>query len=475
MTERAIKKMTDGGFRLAKSVEDDNWPSELEEIIACSFDGVLVADGTGYVLFANKAYERNTGIRLEDIVGHDIAELINPVWMPESVVLLTIEAGKTVSLNQFTQHKRHIVVTGTPIFDDNGGIKLVVVNTRDISEIYEMREELTKAKEMERLYYRQQESESEGPGKDHIVVLNAKMREIYRLARRICNFDTTVLIIGDSGTGKELVARFLHEQSDVRKDKAFVAVNCGAIPANLLESELFGYADGAFTGVVKGGKAGLCEKADGGTLFLDEIGELSEEMQVKILRVLETKCITRVGDSEEKHLNLRIVAATNRDLQKEVEEGRFREDLFYRLNVVTLHLPPLRERRDEIAPLALMFIQRFNSAYKLNKKFSYEVLRELEEYPWPGNIRQLKNVVEHMVVVSSDEYLHLNDVPWLGPEYDQGSDESENKSLREMMDGYEKSILQRSRKKYQSTRKMAKALKTDQSTIVRKLKKYGIT
>ncbi|MCB6992082.1 sigma 54-interacting transcriptional regulator [bacterium 210820-DFI.6.37] len=456
--------------------EHDELLAELQEIIEGSFDGLLVTDGEGNVLLANHSYERNTGIKLEDIVGHNVGELINPVWMRNSVATLAIEQRKTISMHHTTQHGKNIIVTGTPIFDDNETVKMVVVNTRDMSEIYALREELQKTKERELHYKERLENEEKDISiNGEIVIANNRMREIYQLASKICNFDTTVLITGSSGVGKELVARYIHNESSLRKDKPFIAVNCGAIPENLLESELFGYEEGAFTGAAKGGKKGLFEAADGGTIFLDEIGEITPSLQVKLLRVLEDRAVVRVGASEQIDLDIRVIAATNKDLNKMVSDNQFREDLFYRLNVINLKIPSLSERKDEIIPLALKFIKQFNRHYGLNKKLSYEVIKELEEHEWPGNIRQLKNVIESMIVISNDDYIGLDDVPWISlPNTGRDTGENGEKSLQSMLDEYEKSILLRAKKKYGSSRKIGDFLKVDQSTIVRKMKKYGI-
>ena len=294
------------------------------------------------------------------------------------------------------------------------------------------------------------------------------MRRIYDLTEKICNFNATVLITGESGVGKELVARSLHDKSIMRKDKKFVAVNCGAIPENLLESELFGYVEGAFTGAVKGGKAGLFEVANGGTVFLDEVGELSLDLQVKLLRALESRTITRVGSSEEIPLDINVVAATNRDLEKAVADGIFRDDLYYRLNVISIEIPPLRERKDEIAPLALKFVKQYNKQYGIDKKLKYEVIRELEEYDWPGNIRQLKNVIERMVVVSDGDYIEIPDLPWHDSEQHSES-YNEQLSLQGQLNEFEREILKKAKEKYGSSREIGKALKVDQSTIARKL------
>lgn len=450
----------------------------LEEVIEGSFDGILVTDGDGNVLIMNQSYVRNTGIQREELLGRNVRELINPVWMKNSVVLLAIEQRQSVSFHHTTKNAKDIIVTGTPLFDDDGEIKMVVVNTRDISEIYELREELLKAKKMEKYYLEQINGEvviKLNSCGEEIVVVNARMQEIYALTRKVAPFDATVLIGGESGVGKELIAKYLHYKNPRRNTKPFIAVNCGAIPEELLESELFGYVEGAFTGAIKGGKAGLIEAADGGTLFLDEIGEMSLNLQVKLLRALETRTIVRVGASKPIAVDIRVVAATNRNLLDKIEDGSFREDLYYRLDVICIEIPPLRERVDEIAPLALKFINRFNKEYGQEKKLTYEVIKEFEHYSWNGNIRQLKNVIENMVIVSNSDYLQLNDIPWLAGEYEKRiAVQNREETMAEALARVEKHILKEAKAKYGSTRKIAKALDMDQSTVVRKFKKYNI-
>lgn len=467
MTDKNSNKILDVSTKLPF----DDFKSVIEE----SFDGILVGDAKGIVLYANEAYERNTGIKLESIVGHDIRELINPVWMKTSALLLVLEKRTSVSLEHSTQNNKRIIVTGTPIFNEDGRIRLVIVNVRDISEIYHLKQDLNSVKKTVELYREQVSSNGGIEDENGVVVVNDKMREIYRLTERICNFNATVLITGASGVGKELVARSLHDKSSLRKDEKFVTVNCGAIPENLLESELFGYEEGAFTGALKGGKVGIFEAANGGTVFLDEIGELSLNLQVKLLRVLENRKVIRLGSVKEIPLDINVVAATNKDLEKAVEKGEFREDLFYRLNVISIKIPPLKERKDEIAPLALKFVNQYNEQYGCNKKLRYEVIEELQSYDWPGNIRQLKNVIENMVVVSSGEYIELIDIPWFSISDSDINGTSENsRSLQDMLDSYEKSILRKAKEKYGTTRSIGEALEVDQSTIVRKLKKYGL-
>ncbi|MDR2132346.1 MAG: sigma 54-interacting transcriptional regulator [Clostridiales Family XIII bacterium] len=445
--------------------------SELQEIIEGSFDGILVTDADANVLLVNQSYVRNTGIKKEELIGHNMRELINPVWMKNSVALIVAEQKQPASMHHATQNGKNIMVTGTPIFDKEGNIKKIVINSRDISEIYELREELSRAREMEKIYFRQI-AEDESAADAGLVISDAKMQEIFSMARRISNFNTTVLISGESGVGKDVLAKYIHSESALRRDEPFVAVNCGAIPESLLESELFGYVEGAFTGAAKGGRPGLIEAANRGTLFLDEIGEMSVNLQVKFLRALEIRAVTRIGAQTQIPVDIRVIAATHRDLKSLVAEGRFREDLYYRLNVVSVEIPPLRERRDDVPVFTLKFLRLFNKQYGQNKKITFEVMKEMENHDWPGNVRQLKNVVENMVVVSCNEYLQLNDLPWIKDA--QPAEARGDSSLRAQLAAAERRILQEAKRAYGSTRKMAEVLLVDQSTIVRKMKKLKL-
>jgi PAS domain S-box-containing protein len=446
--------------------------AELQEIIEGSFDGILVTDANANVLLVNQSYVRNTGIRKEELLGHNMRELINPVWMKNSVAVLVAEQKQPVSMHHTTQNGKNIMVTGTPIFDGDGNVKKIVINSRDISEIYELREELSRAREMEKVYFRQM-SEDENATADGIVIADAKMQDIFSLARRISNFNTTILISGESGVGKDVLAKYIHSESALRKDRPFVAVNCGAIPENLLESELFGYTEGAFTGAAKGGRSGLIEAANGGTLFLDEIGEMSMSLQVKFLRALETRAVTRIGAQTQTPVDIRVIAATHRDLKTLVQEGRFREDLYYRLNVVSIEIPPLRERQDDIQVLALKFLRLFNKQYGQDKKLTFEVMKAMESYDWLGNVRQLKNVIENMVVISRNEYLQMNDLPW-NKNAPSGESRAPAPGLREQLEAVERQILRAAKEKYGTGRKMAEALQVDQSTVVRRMKKLNV-
>ena len=456
----------------------------LEEILEGSFDGILVTDAEGKVLYVNSSYERVTEIRKKDLEGKYMKDLMNPVWMPNSVAYVVAEQKQPVSKRQIVKSGRHIIVTGRPVFNKKGDIKKIVINARDITEIYELTEELQQSKEMGKQYlesFSDYTASDEKDGKNTILAVSKEMQDVLILAEKVANFHATVLILGESGVGKEEMAKFIHGNS-LRSDDPFITLNCGAIPANLLESELFGYEKGAFTGAMQSGKEGLLEAADGGTVFLDEIGETPLDFQVKLLRFLENKEVRRVGSLETRHVDVRIIAATNRDLAAMVEEGTFREDLYYRLNVVQIEVPALRKRIDDIIPLASLFLHKYNEMYNQQKLLTYEVMEELKKYPWVGNVRQLKNVIENMVIVSNNDYLQTEDLPWVTQKMKNPMqtmintvmENSSEMSLNEATEALEKLIFQEAKESCSTTRAIADKLKVNQSTVVRKLQKYGL-
>lgn len=455
---------------------------DFKEILEGSFDGILVTDKEGKVLFVNSSYERVAEIKRSEIQGKHMRDLINPIWMPESVAHIVAKERKPVSKRQIVKSGRHIMVTGRPIFDCNNEIKKIIINARDITEIYNLTEELQRARDNEKQYMSRISSAIEGTddSDETVLAMSEQMRKVISLAEKVSSFNTTVLILGESGVGKEEIAKYIHNHS-MRKTKPFVVVNCGAIPGNLLESELFGYEKGAFTGAIPGGKVGLIEAAEGGTVFLDEIGEMPLDFQAKLLRFLESKEIRRVGAIDSKNVDVRVLAATNCDLSDMVEAGTFREDLYYRLNVVQIEIPPLRKRTDAILPLASLFLNRYNKKYNQEKVLTYDVIKEMERFPWPGNVRQLKNIVENMVIVSNNEYLQPEDLPWNGTgkkntavKLIDSLSENEELGLNEAVEALECQILTKAKETYGTTRRIAEKLKVNQSTVVRKMQKYGL-
>lgn len=314
------------------------------------------------------------------------------------------------------------------------------------------------------------------PFGEDIVYQSQAMKNILQLSYKVARVDCTVLISGESGVGKEVIAAFIQRHS-LRKDKPFIKINCGALPESLLESELFGYVKGAFTGASKHGKPGLFELADQGTLFLDEIGEMPLSLQVKLLRVIQERELRRIGGTETIRLNVRLIAATNLDLQEEVKRGRFREDLYYRLNVIPIHILPLRERKEDILPLIEYFADYFNRKHMKSKRFAHSALELLQAYEWPGNVRELQNVIERLIIVTDGPVIDRSDLPEMRA---PNRSEQENVIVKEIMPLKlcvhlaEIQLLKLARKKYGSTTKMAQALGVDQSTISRKLKKMNL-
>ena len=312
---------------------------------------------------------------------------------------------------------------------------------------------------------------------DEILHASTTMQQAIAMAKRCAVTESTVLIRGETGTGKELFAKALHAGSP-RATKIFLALNCAALPENLLESELFGYEDGAFTGASRGGKAGLFELSNGGTLFLDEIGEISPHVQAKLLRVLQEHKIRRIGSKKEISLDVRIIAATNQDLEKMLHDGSFRDDLYYRLNVVPLFLPPLRERREDISLLVPAFLQQY--AKRLNRDtltISSEAMAALMQYDWPGNIRELENRIERAVNLVEGRCIQIEDII-MDSKKTSASISTEcaegKKTLREILDETEKKILCQALCHYHTSRKLARVLGISHTGVIQKLHKYGL-
>jgi PAS domain S-box-containing protein len=463
----------------AKAVGD-----ELDAIIQNSYDAIYITDANGITLKTNDAIERMTGIPKEYYIGKDLRYLEKRGIVEKSVTFEVIKQKKPVTVIQENALGKVLLITGSPVFNEQGDVIRVVTNLRDISELNRLREELSQLRKFH-------------VGDEPVVIASRAMERVMELANRVANTDTTVLLLGESGVGKEVVARMIHRNSRRYEKGSFIKVNCGAIPQELLESELFGYESGAFTGAKKNGKPGMFELAHEGTLFLDEIGEMPLNLQVKLLRVLQDQEFHRVGGIKPIKVNVRIVAATNRDLKKMVAEGGFREDLYYRLYVVPIEIPPLRKRREDILPLIRFFLDKFNRKYQTAKSFTEATLKILEEYQWPGNIRELANLVERLVVTTPTHEIQPEHLPPLTGgnlavseaatrEERQRKASSEPESavalekieesggLQAALEQLERQLLASAYERYDSSYEVAKALKISQSTAIRKAYKYGI-
>lgn len=448
---------------------------EFNAILNSSHDGIHITDGTGVTLFFNDACERIEGIKKEDIMGKNMKDMVDKGLYSQSVALKVLETGKPTTVIQKV-NGIDIMASGTPIYS-KGKISKVVINSRDITELNNIRESLILAENEKRVFKAELDIlRQEKNLEDKFFTSNIKMKQILTLTLKIALVDSTVLIQGESGVGKGVLSKFIHDNSK-RKNEAFIKIDCGAIPENLLESELFGYEKGAFTGADKEGKLGLIELANGGTLFLDEIGELPFNLQAKLLQVIQDRQFYRIGGKKRISVDIRIIAATNKNLEEMVKENTFRKDLFYRLNVIPINVPPLRERKEDIVPFVYKLIQKLNSKYNLNKTVSSEALNILQEYSWPGNIRELENIIERVFVTSLDEVIQPYDIPDnLFKDYlNNDSINISNLSLKKLLDNYEKKILLTAKKQCSNTLEMSEKLEIDRSTIRRKLKKHNIS
>ncbi|WP_202710810.1 sigma 54-interacting transcriptional regulator [Sporosalibacterium faouarense] len=448
---------------------------QLETIIQSSYDGLVVTDGYGNVQKTNRAWKRMTGYS-DDKEETSVQKIEEKNIVFPSATMLALREKRRISFMQKGKDGKNFLSTATPIFDENGNIKRVVTNIRDINELNKLRNQLEETKKLEK-YHNSDKGKREKIefNTNNLVVNSQEFGEVLQISSNISTVDSTVLILGESGVGKEVVAKFIQNLSD-RKDKPFVKINCGAIPENLIESELFGYETGAFTGARSKGKPGLIELAHEGTLFLDEIGELPLNLQVKLLRFLQEKKIVRIGGTKEKNVDTRVIAATNRDLYKMAMEGNFRLDLYYRLNVVPIEIPPLRNRKSDIIPLCYHFIKYFNKKYSCNKDITSEVEKVLLNYTWPGNIRELENIIERLIVTTTKNIIDEKDLPLFL--YNEGSGVYQGIMvegiipIKEAVEIVEKKLVEKAYAKYGTTYEMAKALNINQSTVVRKIQKY---
>ncbi|WP_078428645.1 sigma-54 interaction domain-containing protein [Alkalihalobacterium alkalinitrilicum] len=463
-------------FKLKKNEDDVLEINKLlDSIIESSYDGIYVADGNGDGIIVNEAYKRITGVHEDELLGRNLKDVVNKGIISESVTLRVFKEKKPTTIVQIVKGKE-VLVTGSPIFNEEGKITHVVTNVRDISELNKLKVELQEAK----AYTKRILKEIDGFKKredlkrlfDSVIAQSDKTNRALNLAKKIAVVDSTVILLGESGVGKEVFANIIHKGSK-RSHKPYIKVNCGAIPPHLLESELFGYEKGAFTGADGRGKPGLFEQADGGTIFLDEIGETPLDLQVKLLRVLQEFEIMRIGGQKTKKIDVRVVCATNKNLEKMVERGEFREDLFYRLNIVPIQIPPLRERCEDIAPLAYYFLRKTNSKYNLNKKINPEVIYFMEQYHWPGNIREMENLIERIVVTTEKNEIQVTDLPPLI--IHKRKVVKNNQSLKEIVEQTEKEVILEKISEYKTTRKTANELGISQSALVKKMKRLGLS
>jgi len=468
----AKRKLTEDLHARMSELEALN--QDLMGMINNSYDAFAVVGGDSRLLLLNPAFERVMGLRNSEILGRKTSDLVREGVSDTAASLKVMETGKAQTVIINTMAGRQVLSTGVPVFDRNGKISRIYCNLRDITELNELKEKYEQSQKLVSKYLLElHEMRQLHAAKSQFVAHSKLMKEITETAYRVARVDATVLLLGESGVGKELVARIIHEASARAETGTFVKINCGAIPRELLESELFGYEAGAFTGARRDGKPGYFEIADRGTLFLDEIADLPSALQVKLLSVIQDQEVTRVGGTRPKGIDVRIIAATNQDLEKMVQAGTFREALYYRLNVVPLTIPPLRERKEDIPFLLMHYLQKYNKKYKSKLRLDKDAVEHLCTYRWPGNVRELANLMEQLVVVSDEETIQLKHLPKkLRAASDQGNGFGKKfASLKDELKNCERKVIESALSRCQTLEQTAHELGISLSTLSRRLRK----
>lgn len=453
----------------------------LEAFVENSTDAIQISDRNLITIRINKAYEVLTGIKREELIGIPVDDLVKKHLISESCGAIVAKTKKPHTIVQtFYRTGRSAHVSCTPVFDQKGEIEFFVCNDRDLDEISNLQVTLHETNVLKEKYLSELETlKSTIMKSNEIVAKDPKMLKVLALANRVAKVDSTALILGETGVGKDEVARFIHQNSS-RAEQVFVPVNCGAIAESLFESELFGHESHAFTGAGGKSKAGLLEAADHGTLFLDEIGELPLNMQAKLLRVIQEQSFIRVGGNKPVRVDVRIIAATNQNLEEMVKEKKFREDLYYRLSVVPIYIPPLRERKEDIIPLAQHFLNQYNKKYGKKKCFAGLTLFDLSNQQWTGNVRQLKNIVELSYIMADTDIIGPENLPIdiKKDNYQQDFQNLNGKTLKEILESIELNYLDECYRKFGNIRDAASFLKIPATTFLRHYKqlstKYNI-
>jgi sigma-54 dependent transcriptional regulator, acetoin dehydrogenase operon transcriptional activator AcoR len=450
----------------------------LQAVLSTEDDAITIVDQKMNVIFWNEAAEETYNIQKEEILGKKITDF----FLHDDLMVLKVLKTKKKVKNKYhrPRHDKHVVINTSPIFDGNGELIGAVSVERDITQLVKLNENLIMtSRELQELKQRVHTDQEILPF-SKLIGKSKALRKTIAIANKSAKTDATTLILGESGTGKEICARAIHEASARRKGP-FIPVNCGAIPHALFESELFGYEGGSFTGAQKEGKPGKIEMAHGGTLFLDEVGELPPEMQVKLLRVLQEQVLYRIGDSKGRKVDVRFIAATNQDLIKLMEEKKFRSDLYYRLNVIQLTMPPLRERVEDIPLLAQYFLEQFASRYQVPvPEIQPDAMPVLLQHPWPGNVRELRNLMERVVILSEKPVIQKEDLvsffqhPAAASSFSEPGAEN-RRSLSGEKDHMEKQLIEQALKETAGNKSQAaRKLRISRVTLYKKLKKYQI-
>ena len=469
-------------YSLNKSAGAQNGSGVTEDMFEDYDTGIYVTRADGVSMFINSRYEQITGIRREEAVGQTIFTLHSQGMYMPLVTPVILRINKEYTVLQAFAGGRYGIISGTPIYDAGGKPYCVLICVNQIEEKAinvingQLNPEIRRKVQKADLQYVQESPVD-------IIAESTAVRQVLQDSIRVASYDVPVLLLGESGTGKEIFASIIHS-SGARRFEPYVTLNCSAISTNLLEAELFGYEPGAFTGASAKGKQGFFEVATKGTIFLDEIGDMPLESQAKLLRVLQNGEFYKVGGIEPIKTNARIIAATNRNLKEMAETGTFRRDLYYRLNVIPITMPALRDRKEDIAPLLLHFLYVFNQTYGTNKRFSADLIQLLIDYEWPGNVRELKNLVKRLIIMCVDDEItpdhfyriwsqelaqdHREEAP------EEGVVVNGLPPLTRAVADVERTLVERALEKGGSTRRAAELLGVSQSTVMRKIREFGI-
>ena len=487
MTDKKMKDLLEENRKLKEELaESEKRIKFLEDEEMTAFiigdavsDGICMVDNKGIVTRINRGYTEITGITEEEILGKSIQEMLDNGDFSNAVSLEVIRKKEKVSaMANVRKGNKQVLLVGSPFLDEKNNVVKVITVMRNLTELIRLKEELEETERKKRQYKEELQSLKRDRLENSFLGNDPSILRVRELIDYVAQTDATVLITRETGAGKEVVAREIFRKSK-RKNGPYVKVNCSAIPENLLESELFGYVKGAFTGADNKDKKGLFEIANHGTILLDEIWDMPMKLQTKLLRVLQERELTRVGGTESIKIDARVIVSTNEKLEELIRQNRFRADLYYRLNVFPIKLPSLRERREDIPDLAAAFLAKFNLLYNKNKSFSSSALTALMNYEWPGNVRELENIIERMVIISSKKVLSGEDVASIIYMGEKKPSDFEfmnigEISLKEAVHNFEREILKKVLKEYGTTYAAAEVLKTTQPTIVRKAKALGI-
>lgn len=476
----SVRRMAHEIERKTRDLREAN--RKLEAISNASSESIWVCDGQGVVMSINRATEELLDIRTADVIGRNIDDLVAEGLMDRSVTREVLECRQQLSLLQTAlKTGKQLLVTGSPVFDDDGGISMVIVNERDMTQLNQLQEELQQVREKTDRYREELTQLNLAELKSqNIIAHSEEMQNVLVTCQKLARMNiSNSLILGESGTGKGLIAKYLHNNNPFLTGP-FVKINCAAVPENLLEAELFGYEKNAFTGAGDKGKIGLFEMARDGTLFLDEIGELPLSLQAKLLHCLEEKEIMHIGGLSPIPVNCHVTAATNQNLAGQVKAGRFRQDLYFRLNTFPITIPPLRKRPEDILELTLFFLNKYNTAYQLNRWIPSTELKQMQAYPFPGNVRELKNSIKKAVVMAENNGLSgivdTDDMvparPAMPPSHTRV--ELNGDGFNQTIAKIEKQLLTDALETCNSTRTLALHLDMTQSQVMRKLTKYGL-